>query len=203
MKWAPPVLLPKKPLCLPCLPGKRQGGKQEERKETGRDWHPEVSPSLMYLFRSSSRTENARDPTYTISSRLARGPPGADGELLCHRIEQEYRVGPLELNREAILRTSTNLDTGRALYSDNNGYHMQRRAYKHHENDIARVRPVVTRSTETVLMALCQETGGTPFDSGGRGLQSISQNLCRPRVPLGAETQACSDLGSELWGPHV
>ena len=112
-------------------------------------------------------------------------------------------MGPLELNREAILRTSTNLDTGRALYSDNNGYQMQRRAYKHHENNTARVRPVVTGSTETVLMALCQETGGTPFNSSGRGLQSISQNLCCPRVPLGVETQACSDLGSELWGPHV
>ncbi|KAF4013139.1 hypothetical protein G4228_004426, partial [Cervus hanglu yarkandensis] len=80
------------------------------------------------------------DPTYTIYSRLARGPPGADGELLCHRLEQEHRVGPLELNCEAILRTSTNLNTGRVLYSDNNGYQMQRRAYKEYKaNTIARV----------------------------------------------------------------
>lgn len=47
-----------------------------------------------------------------IYSRLARSPQGSDGGLLCHRIEQEYRVGPLELNREAILRTSTKLNTG-------------------------------------------------------------------------------------------
>ncbi|KAJ1061539.1 hypothetical protein K5549_021867 [Capra hircus] len=45
----------------------------------------------------------------------------------------------MELNREAILRTSTNLITGRVLYSNNNGYQTQRRAYKHHENNIARV----------------------------------------------------------------
>ena len=88
---------------------------------------------------------NDSDPTYTIYSRLARGPPGADGELLGHRIQQENTVGPLELNREAILRTSTNLITGRVLYSNNNGYQTQRRAYKHHENNIARVRSVVLR----------------------------------------------------------
>lgn len=203
---APPVLLPKKPLCLPCLPGKRQGGKEEERKERGRDWHLEVSPSLTYLFRSSSRTGNDSDPTYTIYSRLAHGPPGADGELLCHRLEQEYRVGPLELNCEAILRTSTNLNTGRVLYSDNNGYQMQRRAYKEYKaNTIARVRPVVPHGSSDHRPERQPLSRGWrhPFSSSSRGFQSISQNLCRPRVPLGAETQACSDLGSELWGPHI
>ena len=149
VKWAPPVLLPKKPLCLPCMPclaGKRQGGK--ERNERRRDWLPEVSPSLTYLFCSSSRTVNDRDPTYTVYSRLARGPPGADGELLCHRIEQEYRVGPLELNHEAIWRTSTHLNTVPVLYSDNNGYQMQQRAYMQYMvNTITRVHPVVPLGT--------------------------------------------------------
>ena len=60
---------------------------------------PAPEPSI---FCSSFRTVNDREPTYTVYSRLARGPPGTDGELLCHHIEQEYRVGPLELNREAI-----------------------------------------------------------------------------------------------------
>ena len=91
---------------------------------------------------------NDRDPTYTIYSQLACGPPGADGELLCHRIEQEYRVGPLELNCEAIWRTSTNLNTARVLYSDNNGYQMQRRAYKQYMvNTRTRVHPVVPLGT--------------------------------------------------------
>ncbi|KAI4585492.1 hypothetical protein MJG53_005726 [Ovis ammon polii x Ovis aries] len=45
------------------------------------------------------RTVNDRDPAYTIYSRLARGPPGTDGELLGHHIQQEYTVGPLELNQ--------------------------------------------------------------------------------------------------------
>lgn len=56
--------------------------------------------------------------------------PSLAGELLCQRIEQQYRVGPLDLNREAILRTSSDLNTQQVLYSDNNGYQMQRRPYK-------------------------------------------------------------------------
>ena len=166
VKWPPPVLLPKRPLCLPCLAGRRQRGKQEERKERSRDRHPEVSPSLTYLFCSSSRTVNDRDPAYTIYSRLARGPQGSGGELLCHRIEQEYRVGPLELNREAILRTSTKLNTGRVLYSDNNGYQMQRRPYRNYKNNtIARVRPELSWSVaavDPILMANLQKAGESP-----------------------------------------
>lgn len=57
-------------------------------------------------------------------------PLSLAGELLCQRIEQQYRVGPLDLNREAILRASSDLNTQQVLYSDNNGYQMQRRPYK-------------------------------------------------------------------------
>lgn len=39
-------------------------------------------------------------------------------------------MGPLDLNREAILRTSSDLNSQQVLYSDNNGYQMQRRPYK-------------------------------------------------------------------------
>ena len=95
---------------------------------------------MTYLSCFSSREVNDREPTFAIYSRLAHGPQSSDGELLCHRIEQEYRVGPLELDREAILRTSTDLNTGRVLYSDNNGYQMQRRPYRQDTwNAIARV----------------------------------------------------------------
>ena len=110
---------------------------------------------------------NDRDPTYTVYSRLARGPPGADGELLCHRIEQEYRVGPLELNHEAIWRTSTHFNTARVLYSDNNGYQMQHRAYKQYMvNTITRVHPVVPHGNSghraDLRGCLSNEAGDTP-----------------------------------------
>lgn len=49
-------------------------------------------------------------------------------------------MGPLELNREAILRTSSDLNSQQILYSDNNGYQMQQRLYKAFKsNSIARV----------------------------------------------------------------
>ena len=80
--------------------------------------------------------------TYAIYSRLAHVPVSRGGELLCRRIEQEYRVGPLELNCEAILRTSTSLQNQQTLYSDSNGYQMQRRLFREYaSNSIARVSP--------------------------------------------------------------
>nr|XP_020766350.1 epididymis-specific alpha-mannosidase isoform X2 [Odocoileus virginianus texanus] len=94
-----------------------------------------AGPLVTEIRQDFYREVNDRDPTFAIYSRLAHGPQSSDGELLCHRIEQEYRVGPLELNREAILRTSTDLNTGRVLYSDNNGYQMQRRPYRKYKNN--------------------------------------------------------------------
>jgi epididymis-specific alpha-mannosidase len=88
-----------------------------------------------------SRNATAQAYTYAIYSRLAHVPQGPHGELLCHRIEQEYQVGPLELNREAILRTSSDLNSQQVLYSDNNGYQMQQRPFQAFRNNtIARVR---------------------------------------------------------------
>ncbi|XP_069877906.1 epididymis-specific alpha-mannosidase-like isoform X1 [Dipodomys merriami] len=85
------------------------------------------------------RRASAQAYSYAIYSRLAHVPREADGQLLCHRIEQTYSAGPLELNREAILRTSTDLNSHQVLYSDNNGYQMQRRPYQRfRDNAIAR-----------------------------------------------------------------
>uniref|UniRef100_A0A452DL61 Alpha-mannosidase n=1 Tax=Capra hircus TaxID=9925 RepID=A0A452DL61_CAPHI len=128
------------------------------------------------------RTVNDSDPAYTIYSRLARGPLGADGELLGHRIEQEYRVGPLELNREAILRTSTNLITGQVLYSDNNGYQTQRRAYKHHENNIARNYYPMTQSAfiqdrQSRLVLLSEQAHGVSRQGSGQMEVMLHQRL--------------------------
>ena len=121
---------------------------------------------MTYLSCFSSREVNDSEPTFTIYSRLARGSQGSDGVLLCHHIEQEYWVGPLELNREAILRTSTKLNTGRVLYSDNNGYQMQRRPYRNYKNNtIARVCPELSWSVAAVdptLMANFQKAGESP-----------------------------------------
>ncbi|XP_016806750.3 epididymis-specific alpha-mannosidase isoform X3 [Pan troglodytes] len=94
-----------------------------------------VTEIRQYFYRNMT----AQNYTYAIRSRLTHVPQGHDGELLCHRIEQEYQAGPLELNREAVLRTSTNLNSQQVIYSDNNGYQMQRRPYVSYvNNSIAR-----------------------------------------------------------------
>uniref|UniRef100_A0A4W2HU61 Glycoside hydrolase family 38 central domain-containing protein n=1 Tax=Bos indicus x Bos taurus TaxID=30522 RepID=A0A4W2HU61_BOBOX len=129
---------------------------------------------LTEIQRCFYRTVNDRDPTYTIYSQLARGPPGADGELLCHRIEQEYRVGPLELNHEAIWRTSTHLNTAQVLYSDNNGYQMQRRAYKQYMvNTITRNYYPMTQSAfiqdrQSRLVLLSEQVHGVSSQGSGQ-----------------------------------
>lgn len=76
------------------------------------------------------------------------GPEEHNSELLCHRIEQEFQVGPLQNNREAILRFRTNLNTHTRLSSDSNGYQMQWRPYcDHANNSIARVSPAAPMDT--------------------------------------------------------
>ncbi|XP_007954504.1 epididymis-specific alpha-mannosidase [Orycteropus afer afer] len=121
-----------------------------------------------------------RDPadkeyTYAVHSRLAHVPPwGPDGELLCGRIEQEYQVGPLELNREAVLRTSTNLDSQRVIHTDDNGYQMQRRPYQAHvNNSIARNYYPMTQAafledSRSRLLLLSERAHGVSSQSDGQ-----------------------------------
>uniref|UniRef100_A0A8C6QNE0 Alpha-mannosidase n=1 Tax=Nannospalax galili TaxID=1026970 RepID=A0A8C6QNE0_NANGA len=109
--------------------------------------------------------------TYAVYSRLAHVPAG---ELLCQRIEQEYRVGPLELNREAILRTSSDLNNHQVLYSDNNGYQMQRRPYQIFKNNtIARnyypmVQSAFIEDDRSRLVLLTERAHGVSSQGNGQ-----------------------------------
>ncbi|XP_078455635.1 epididymis-specific alpha-mannosidase isoform X1 [Lampetra planeri] len=69
---------------------------------------------------------------HAVLTRLHDAPGGSAGagDLSCRRLEQELWVGPLAMDREAVLRTSTGLRTGRVLHTDNNGFQMQRRLYR-------------------------------------------------------------------------
>ncbi|XP_043761767.1 epididymis-specific alpha-mannosidase-like isoform X1 [Cervus elaphus] len=131
---------------------------------------PLVTEIRQYFYREVDDSE----PTFAIYSRLAHRPQGSDGELLCHRIEQEYRVGPLELNREAILRTSTDLNTGQVLYSDNNGYQMQRRPYRQDTwNTIAQnyyplVQSAFIQDRRSRLVLLSEQAHGVSSQGNGQ-----------------------------------
>ncbi|XP_041315071.1 epididymis-specific alpha-mannosidase [Pyrgilauda ruficollis] len=111
---------------------------------------------------------------YAVYTRLYSVPEGYDGKLLCRRIEQEYSAGPLELNREAVLRTSTNLNTKQLLYTDNNGYQMQRRPFKAYVNNtVARnyypvVQAAYIEDGTTRLMLLAERAHGVSSQGNGQ-----------------------------------
>ncbi|KAM8939546.1 epididymis-specific alpha-mannosidase [Pelodytes ibericus] len=110
---------------------------------------------------------------YAIFSRIYNVPDGYDKRLLCPRIEQQYRVGPLELNREAILRTSTDLETGKKMYTDDNGYQMQSRVFRTYaSNTVPRnyypmVRTAYIEDNSTRLVFLAERSHGVAsLDNG-------------------------------------
>uniref|UniRef100_A0A8B9SXJ0 Alpha-mannosidase n=1 Tax=Anas platyrhynchos TaxID=8839 RepID=A0A8B9SXJ0_ANAPL len=111
---------------------------------------------------------------YAMYTRLYLVPEGYDGKLLCHRIEQEYSVGPLEVNREAILRTSTNLSTGQLLYTDDNGYQIQERPFKTYVNNTAArnyypmVQTAYIEDNATRLTLLAERAHGVSSQGNGQ-----------------------------------
>uniref|UniRef100_K7FPL6 Alpha-mannosidase n=1 Tax=Pelodiscus sinensis TaxID=13735 RepID=K7FPL6_PELSI len=120
------------------------------------------------------RNITAQDYMYVAYSRIYSVPSGYDDKLLCHRIEQEYRAGPLELNREAILRTSTNLNTNQTLHTDNNGYQMQKRPYKAYVNNaVARnyypvVQTAYIEDDSMRMMLLAERSHGVSSQGNGQ-----------------------------------
>ena len=92
---------------------------------------------LCVLAFTCSREDTDKDYAYSITTRV---PECFGSGLPCHRLEQAYSLGPLHLNTEVVLRTSTALKNNRTLYSDDNGYQMMKRAYKEFANNtLARV----------------------------------------------------------------
>ncbi|XP_010581789.1 PREDICTED: epididymis-specific alpha-mannosidase isoform X2 [Haliaeetus leucocephalus] len=116
----------------------------------------------------------AQDYIYAVYTRMYTVPEGYDGKLLCHRIEQEYSIGPLELNREAVLRTSTNLNTRQVLYTDSNGYQIQKRPFKAYMNNtVARnyypmVQTAYIEDDTTRLMLLAERAHGVSSQGNGQ-----------------------------------
>ncbi|XP_014899647.1 epididymis-specific alpha-mannosidase isoform X1 [Poecilia latipinna] len=78
------------------------------------------------------REDGDEDCAYSITTRV---PEYSEAGPWCHRLEQTYSLGPLRLNTEVVLRTSSSLDNNRTLYSDDNGYQMMKRTYKKFTNN--------------------------------------------------------------------
>uniref|UniRef100_UPI0037E88D24 epididymis-specific alpha-mannosidase n=1 Tax=Semicossyphus pulcher TaxID=241346 RepID=UPI0037E88D24 len=73
------------------------------------------------------REEGDKDYAYSITTRV---PECFESRPRCHRLEQMYSLGPLCLNTEVVLRTSSSLMNNRTLYTDDNGYQMMKRTYR-------------------------------------------------------------------------
>ncbi|XP_025977760.1 epididymis-specific alpha-mannosidase isoform X4 [Dromaius novaehollandiae] len=116
----------------------------------------------------------AQEYIYVVYTRMYTVPEGYDGRLLCRRVEQEYSAGPLELNREAILRTSTNLNTRQLLYTDSNGYQIQKRPFKAYVNNtVARnyypmVQTAYIEDDSTRLVLLAERAHGVSSQGNGQ-----------------------------------
>ncbi|XP_078394553.1 epididymis-specific alpha-mannosidase isoform X1 [Cetorhinus maximus] len=131
-----------------------------------------VTEIRQYFY--SNISASANDYQYAIFTKIYRVPNGYDGSMLCSRIEQEYTVGPLDLNREAILRMATDLKTDRTIYTDNNGYQMMKRLYKLHTNNtLARnyyplVRTAYIEESGTRLVILSERAHGISSQADGQ-----------------------------------
>ncbi|OCT99309.1 epididymis-specific alpha-mannosidase isoform X2 [Xenopus laevis] len=115
----------------------------------------------------------AKTYLYAIYSRIYNAPDGFDKSLVCHHIEQHYRLGPIDLNRESIIRTSTDLRTNKDIYTDNNGYQMQMRQFKNYDsNTVARnyypmVRTAYIEDNSTRLVFLSERAHGVSSQDNG------------------------------------
>ncbi|KAF3697878.1 Epididymis-specific alpha-mannosidase [Channa argus] len=87
-----------------------------------------VSEIRQYFYRE----EGDKDYAYSIITRV---PECFGSSVRCLRLEQTYSLGPLQLNTEVVLRTSSSLKNNRTLYTDDNGYQMMKRPYRKFTNN--------------------------------------------------------------------
>ncbi|GCC27351.1 hypothetical protein chiPu_0005775 [Chiloscyllium punctatum] len=131
-----------------------------------------VTEIRQYFY--SNTSANEQDYQYAIFTRIYRVLDGYDASMLCNRIEQEYIVGPLNLNREAIVSMTTDMKTDRTIYTDNNGYQMMKRLYKSYSNNtLARnyypvVRTAYIEESDTRLVILSERAHGISSQADGQ-----------------------------------
>ncbi|XP_063042689.1 epididymis-specific alpha-mannosidase [Engraulis encrasicolus] len=118
------------------------------------------------------RNEKDENYTYSVVTRVPSG--GLRDKRLCYRLEQSYSLGPLVVNREAVLMTRTSLRNNKTIFTDNNGYQMMRRPYKTYANNsIARnyypmVRAAYIEDAHSRLVVLGERAHGVSSQNDGQ-----------------------------------
>ncbi|TKS92921.1 Epididymis-specific alpha-mannosidase [Collichthys lucidus] len=117
------------------------------------------------------REESDQDYAYSITTRV---PECFGSRVRCHRLEQTYTLGPLLLNTEVVLRTSSSLNNNKTLYTDDNGYQMMKRTHrKFTNNTVARnyfpmVRAAYIQDDLTRLVLVSDRAHGVSSQSNGQ-----------------------------------
>ncbi|XP_072314718.1 epididymis-specific alpha-mannosidase [Eucyclogobius newberryi] len=78
------------------------------------------------------KNKTDKDYAFSITTRV---PECYTSQVQCHRLEQTYFVGPLQINTEVVLRTTTSLTNNKTLYTDDNGYQMMKRTHREFANN--------------------------------------------------------------------
>ncbi|XP_037539598.1 epididymis-specific alpha-mannosidase [Nematolebias whitei] len=126
-----------------------------------------VTEVRQYFYREDSDKDYAYSITTRVPEYFGTGPQ-------CHRLEQTYSLGPLLLNTEVILRTSSSLKNNKTLYSDDNGYQMMKRTYrKFSKNTLARnyfpmVRAAYIEDDLSRLVLLSDRAHGVSSQANGQ-----------------------------------
>ncbi|XP_068164204.1 epididymis-specific alpha-mannosidase isoform X2 [Antennarius striatus] len=116
------------------------------------------------------KKESDPDYSYAVTTRV---PEYCGSGLGCSRLEQTYSVGPLDLNTEVVLKTSTSLKNDRILHTDDNGYQMMKRTYRTGNNSLARnyfpmVRAAYIQDDLSRLVLLSDRAHGVSSQSNGQ-----------------------------------
>ncbi|XP_029942917.1 epididymis-specific alpha-mannosidase isoform X2 [Salarias fasciatus] len=117
------------------------------------------------------REEDDKDYAYSITTRV---PECSGARLPCYRLEQTYSLGPLRLNTEVVLRTSSELKSNKTLYTDDNGYQMMKRTFrKYVNNTLARnfypmVRTAYIQDERSRLVLLSDSAHGVSSQDSGQ-----------------------------------
>ncbi|XP_030018806.1 epididymis-specific alpha-mannosidase-like [Sphaeramia orbicularis] len=126
-----------------------------------------ITEIRQYFYRS----EGDKDYAYSIITRV---PECYGSRVGCHRLEQTYSVGPLDVNTEVVLRTRTSLTNNRTLYSDDNGYQMMKRPFRTFRNNtVARnyfpmVRAAFIQDDLSRLVVVSDRAHGVSSQSNGQ-----------------------------------
>ncbi|CAL8241601.1 unnamed protein product [Merluccius merluccius] len=126
-----------------------------------------VTEIRQYFYREEGDADYAFSITTRVPQSFAGGPP-------CHTLEQRYSLGPLQLNTEVVLRTTTDLQTDRTIFTDANGYQMMKREHRDiPDNTVARnfypmVRAAYIQDDRSRLVLLSERAHGVSSQASGQ-----------------------------------